>query len=102
MKKTIFVLLVFIFYLSLLLPASSAQPHKIAGIWLGKLEAGGVQLLLVLKIKQNADGSLVSTLDSLDQGAVDIPVDQTTFAEGLLTIRIQKLGLKITGKVTDE
>jgi len=47
---------------------------KLAGDWKGTLSAGGVNLHLVLHLKQAADGSLSGTLDSVDQNANGIPV----------------------------
>jgi hypothetical protein len=50
------------------------QRPQIAGDWQGTLSAGPVQLRLVLHITAAADGSLSGTLDSVDQGALGLPV----------------------------
>jgi hypothetical protein len=44
-----------------------------AGDWAGTLDTGNAKLRLVLHIKPGADGKLVSSIDSLDQGATGIP-----------------------------
>lgn len=46
---------------------------KLVGQWQGTLEAG-VSLRLVFKIVQSSEGGLLGTIDSLDQGATDIPM----------------------------
>lgn len=53
--------------------APAASRAGIAGDWKGTLNAGGVELRLVLHLKA-ADGALTGTLDSVDQGANGIPV----------------------------
>lgn len=52
---------------------AAAQP-KIAGDWQGTLNAGGVELHLILHIQAAADGKLSATMDSVDQAAMGIPV----------------------------
>ena len=58
------------------------------GDWLGTLEAGPQKLRLVLHITKNVKGELTSTLDSLDQNAMGIPVQQTTFTNNKLHLDI--------------
>lgn len=54
-------------------PLTHAQ-SQLAGDWQGTLNAGGVQLHLVLHIAAAKDGVLTATLDSTDQDALGIPV----------------------------
>lgn len=70
-----------------LLPLGRAQ-SQLAGDWQGTLNAGGVQLRLALHFTAAKDGTLTATLDSLDQGAMGIPV--TT-----VTLKDLKLGLVV-------
>ncbi|MBK9457324.1 MAG: hypothetical protein IPO24_17940 [Bacteroidetes bacterium] len=56
---------------------SFAFAQEITGAWLGKLNVG-VELRVVFNISGSND-SLVSTLDSPDQGAFGIPSSSTTF-----------------------
>jgi len=58
-------------------PAALAQA-QLAGDWQGTLAAGGAQLRLVLHITAGKDGALTATLDSVDQGALGIPVTAIT------------------------
>lgn len=62
-------------------PAAATQPGppaaqpKIAGDWQGKLSAGGAELTIILHIEPTPDGKLSATMDSVDQGAMGIPVN---------------------------
>ena len=55
-------------------PGASQATQDIAGDWNGTLDVQGQKLRLVVHFKKNADGKLTGTIDSLDQGANDIPV----------------------------
>jgi hypothetical protein len=60
--------------------AAAKESRSIAGDWNGTLDVQGQKLRLALHLKKNADGKLTGTIDSLDQGANDIPltsVEQT-------------------------
>jgi pimeloyl-ACP methyl ester carboxylesterase len=68
--------------------AVRAQPVKIVGNWLGTLEAGPQKLRMGLHITANDKGELTSSLDSLDQNALGIPIKQTTFTNNKLHLDI--------------
>ena len=57
------------------------------------LEAPGAKLRLVLHIVK-AGGGYIGSLDSPDQGAIGIPVDEVLFFENILTVKAPKLGLQ--------
>ncbi len=64
----------------LLANASLAQDApKVVGDWSGALQAGGMKLRLILHITRADDGALRATMDSVDQGATGIPVDEVRF-----------------------
>lgn len=69
----------------------SAATHGLAGNWEGTLSAGGQKLRLVLKISQSADGALRATVDSLDQGAMDLTIDTITKKDGGLHFEMKDL-----------
>jgi fermentation-respiration switch protein FrsA (DUF1100 family) len=60
--------------LIVLLYASAAAAQTILGDWLGTLKAGPVELRVVIHVRDGGNGSLTGTLDSLDQGAMGIPI----------------------------
>ncbi|MDQ1161064.1 pimeloyl-ACP methyl ester carboxylesterase [Chryseobacterium sp. SORGH_AS 447] len=91
--KTLFVLVSLLFTYFL-------QAQTIEGSWKGELEFQGMKLPLILNIKKN--GSLYSsTMNSPKQGAKDIPVDKTDFANNELSFEQKMLGATYKGKLTD-
>ena len=82
-------LLMFTAILVLSLAALSWAEPSIEGKWLGTLEVSGAKLRIVFNIKQGPDGKLLSTLDSPDQGAKDIPVDETSFEKDHLHLGVK-------------
>lgn len=68
--------------------AVRAQPAKILGNWLGTLEVGPQNMRIGLHITGNYQGELTSSFDSLDQNALGIPVQQTTFTNNQLHLDI--------------
>ncbi len=69
-----------------------ADVKSVEGTWQGSLKAGAVELRLAFKITKKKDGSLTATMDSIDQGAKDIPVDVVTWKEPDL-----RMDLKVPG-----
>ena len=67
------------------------------GTWNGTLEVAGVKLRLALKISEGADGTLNGAMDSLDQGAKDLPVTSMTFATPKLRVELRGLGASYEG-----
>jgi hypothetical protein len=84
-----------------LTPISRAQ-SQIAGDWQGTLSAGGAQLRLVLHVTAAKDGSLSSTLDSLDQGAPGIPVASTTLKDSKLSLVVDAVKGSYEGTVNKD
>jgi uncharacterized protein len=84
---------------------------QIEGTWQGTLAAGPMKLRMGLHIERNSQGAFVSKIDSLDQGALGIPVAQTSFAENKLHLEMPNMrasydgtlnadGRQITGRFT--
>jgi len=74
----------FLFYIALLssciISLTNAQDYKlIKGSWAGKLQIQTVELRIVFNVKQDEDGKLFATMDSPDQGAYGITVDEVKF-----------------------
>ena len=68
--------------------ATPATQQNAAGDWEGVLDTGGGQLHLVLHLTAGADGALKATLDSVDQGAMGIPVNSVTLKDGKLSMTV--------------
>jgi pimeloyl-ACP methyl ester carboxylesterase len=81
--------------------SSGAQDDSfIEGRWYGVIEAGSNRLRLVLKLTRASNGSLSATVDSPDQGAMDLPVDTVTFKDGTLRFEMQRLGATYEGTLS--
>jgi pimeloyl-ACP methyl ester carboxylesterase len=80
---------------------ASAAPAKKGpeGLWQGSLDLGAIQLRLAFHIERLSDGTLKSTVDSLDQSANGIPVDQTTFSDSTLRLELPRLKARFEGKL---
>lgn len=68
-------------------PAGSSQPN-VVGDWAASLSAGGAELRLLLHIKTDPSGVFTGTLDSIDQGANDIPISSIAYKDGKLNLNV--------------
>lgn len=95
-------------YLSAYLTAAYAATNDVVGYWRGTLDTGVAKLRLVFKVSQGAKGELTAKLDSLDQGARDLPMDSVTVSnktlrmeskliQGLYVGTLDASGVKATG-----
>ena len=53
-----------------------------------------------MKFSRTPDGKLKGLLDSVDQGANDIPMDVVTFQNGALHVEMKSLGATYDGKLS--
>ena len=75
-----------------------AQPPT--GLWMGTLNILGLQKLrLVLDVSEPTPGKVVATVDSIDQGASGIPVEDFTAAEGKLKFEMKSLKASYVGEL---
>lgn len=82
----------------------SPDPGKrLAGIWQGTLKVGAVELRLVVKIAKDAEqpGGFRATIDSLDQGAKDIPFHQVTLEGDKVKLESKPLKAAFEGKLSE-
>lgn len=80
---------------TLAVPAPArAQANPAIGTWSGKLAVGGAGLTLVFHIAADSAGGLTGTMDSPDQGATGIAIDEVKFESDTLTLRITRLGVE--------
>jgi pimeloyl-ACP methyl ester carboxylesterase len=70
--------------------ASAAK--GVEGLWQGKLRVQGAELRVVFHINKASDGKLSATLDSPDQGAKGIAVEECAFSKGRLTLTAKAIG----------
>jgi pimeloyl-ACP methyl ester carboxylesterase len=83
-------------------PSSDAsESSHLAGAWLGPLKVGAIELRLVLKITVDGAGKMSAKVDSIDQGAKDIPVDTIALVDGTLTAELKSIQGKFVGKLDE-
>ena len=83
--------------LALAWTAPPATTPAIEGVWSGTLEAGSARLRLVLHVTARPQGGFTAKLDSVDQGALGLPVDEVALRDRTLSLRMKALGASYTG-----
>ncbi len=73
-----------------------AGAQDIQGIWQGVLDTGKGKLTIVFHVA-GLPGEWTAKLDSPDQGARGIPVDEVVFADDVMELSIRKLGATYKG-----
>lgn len=81
---------------------ADSSGQSIEGLWQGTLKAGAVTLRVVFKIQKKPDGSLTGTLDSIDQGAKDIPVSEVRLQEGAVRFQVDAVFGVYEGKLAPD
>ena len=99
MRASIFVFS-FIVVASLSFAQTPASP--VAGSWEGAINAGALRLRIGVTITVQPDGALSATMDSPDQGAYGLPLNDVTFAEGVLRFTLKRANGAFEGKLNAE
>jgi fermentation-respiration switch protein FrsA (DUF1100 family) len=84
---------------ALICMSAAAQPASIVGKWMGTLQAGAAKLRIGLNVTSTPTGALSATLDSLDQGAMGLPIDSIAVSGGDVQFAAKALGLSYQGKL---
>jgi pimeloyl-ACP methyl ester carboxylesterase len=79
-----------------------AAAPGLEGIWQGSLKVGGLELRLVFKVTRKPDGVLSAKMDSLDQGARDVPLDEATFKDQVVRMKSKSMLAEFTGKMSSD
>lgn len=74
------------------LAASKQAAQKLSGVWNGTLAAGATSLRLKLKIAKTPVGAVTGTIESVDQGARDIPLSGITCKDGAVHLDARGIG----------
>ena len=103
MKKNLFLILFLVLItVSNSLSAQTISSKKtVAGSWLGKISADGMELRVVFNLKIEKD-SLICTLDSPDQGAAGIPCGKVTLDKQKLVVLAPGINGEYNGTVTSD
>lgn len=83
-------------------PGRGVPGQGLPGHWQGSLRAGPVELRLVLHVQADPQGALTATLDSIDQGARDLPVSDVSLRDGEVTFALPKLGARYAGRMSGD
>jgi hypothetical protein len=78
---------------------ASQGAQDIVGDWNGTLDVQGQKLRLVVHLKKNAEGKLTGTIDSLDQGANDIPLTAVEQAGNDVKLELTSIAAGYQGKL---
>ena len=73
----------------------------IEGNWLGTLDVGGVKMRLVLKVTKTGDG-FAAKLDSIDQGAKDLPIDSVKLEGKKMSFSAAQFGMSYEGTLNEK
>lgn len=82
------------------LAASKHAAQKLAGLWNGTLAAGAASFRLKVKIAKSATGAATGTIESVDQGAKDIPLSGITCKEGAVHFEARGIGASYDGTLS--
>ena len=70
---------------------------NLQGLWEGSLAVNTVTLRLVLKVDKTPNGDYTATLDSVDQGAADIPVKDLSLSNRTVRLQLASLQARYEG-----
>lgn len=82
--------------------ASTFPSGKIEGIWQGTLKFSGIELRVVFSISRTSDNTLKATYDVPEQNAIDIPVDEITFKNGEVCLKIIPIDGVYKGNLSED
>jgi hypothetical protein len=99
MKKIVFFALLTLVALT---GKAQVQPTTaLQGSWSGKLNVGAMSLTIVLHLDQ-ADGYVLVTMDSPDQGAKGIGAHKEFLSDDSLAIKVEQIGMTYRAKLKNE
>jgi len=79
-----------------------AQESPLAGEWVGKLDAPGTHLHLVLHVTRLDDGTLKGTLDSPDEGVKGAALEELRLDLNLVRFHCKALDASYLGKLSGD
>ena len=75
---------------------------EIEGIWQGTLKFSGMELRIIFTISRNPDNTLTATYDVLEQNVTGALVDEITFANREVLLKIIPIDCVFKGKLTED
>lgn len=83
-------------------PETASASQGLEGFWQGTLNLADAKLRLVLKVVPAADGTLTGTLDSPDQGALNLPIDTVALKNKSVHLRMARLQGAYQGTLNED
>ena len=90
------------FVLGTAIGAEPATNPNLEGVWAGTLNVGAFKLKLDFDLKKNADGSWNAMMDSPDQAAFGIKIDNVLQDKDSVVIEIKRLNGGFEGKFSED
>ena len=78
-----------------------ADTTRFVGDWVGAITVGGTDLRVVFRLRTDAEGTLVGTMDSPDQGATGIEIGAVQVREDTLRLRVPSIAGAYAGVYQD-
>ena len=94
------ILCFFVFTLSAIGAAAAQSP--ITGDWNGVIDVGEAHIHLILHLHELSNGLLDGTLDSPDQGAMDLPISSIAFKDKKLIFIVSAGNASYLGALSDD
>jgi fermentation-respiration switch protein FrsA (DUF1100 family) len=82
------------------LPAEETKSPEIAGTWAGTLDLGAAKLRLVVEFAKKDGGGYSGKMDSPDQGAFGLEIDEVTLEKSAVKLTMKLIGGSYTGDVS--
>jgi pimeloyl-ACP methyl ester carboxylesterase len=92
-------LILSLFLLFSIADGSSVNDANPAGIWLGTLKIPGVELRIALTISASGDSGYSATMNSLDQGSGELPMDVVRYSNGHLFVKGTDIAIEFEGEI---
>jgi RNA polymerase sigma factor (sigma-70 family) len=79
--------------------AKSTPKPELQGSWEGSLEGGARTLRIAFHFTRGADGRYLATMDSIDQGARQIPVTAFSYTNRSIALELKSIKGRFTGEI---
>ncbi|WP_346859572.1 alpha/beta hydrolase [uncultured Draconibacterium sp.] len=80
--------LLLLFILTVFSTSSKAQNKAVIGSWKGEIELPGAKLEMVFNISEDEEGNLTTKLDVPQQGALNLPVEETKLSKDSILLQV--------------
>jgi hypothetical protein len=75
--------------------------EDLAGIWLGMLDTGAIELRLIARISKDSQGAYHGTIDSVDQGAAGLRIDSFQVEGESVRLELKRPSAVFAGKFNE-